>query len=158
MVHGKGSSRNVTGGFVRMETATIKGKAAKAMIGFIRSKGPARIRIISGSMYPTARAGNFVVVRPVTTVPKPGDLLLCYSSGLFYMHRLIARRQDRWYLMGDNARKLDAPIARPAIIGSVITLEDAYGKRYADRMRMYYLCRGWMFALIDKLGKAVSGR
>lgn len=138
-----------------MEIATIKGSAAKAMIGFIRSKESARIRIISGSMYPTTRPGYFVVVRPITAVPKPGELLLCYSGGLFYVHRLIARRHDRWYLMGDNARRLDAPISRSAIVGRVTMLEDAHGKRYADRMRVYYLFRGWMFACINKLNKSL---
>jgi hypothetical protein len=76
------------------------------------------VRVATGSMAPTLRAGEAVLVRAGT--PAEGDVVLLRAAGALTLHRLVARLGPRWVHAGD-APGVQAGLCRP---GDVLGVAD----------------------------------
>ncbi len=86
-----------------------------------QGSGALRVRVVSGSMRPLLRPGDFVLVQPCPPkAVRPGDVLTvqCRDSA-WVTHRLVDITPRGWVLMGDASPWADAPRPPQALVGRV---------------------------------------
>lgn len=88
-----------------------------------------RFRAEGGSMHPTIRSGELIIVEPVDPVSiRRGDILLAKSHGRIVAHRVTAIEAGevglpRFTLRGDAIATPDAPVGAAGVLGLVRTVE-----------------------------------
>ena len=88
---------------------------------------PFRFRVISGSMAPLIAAGDEIEVeRAGADRLRRGDIVLYTTGGVFYTHRLLARRrrEDATLLVtkGDASLNPDQPWGEEQFLGKVVAI------------------------------------
>src|SRR3972149_9108006 len=82
------------------------------------------LKVTSPSMAPLLRPGDQIVVQATeVSAIKRGDLVLTRREEGFLTHRLVVIDSKGWHTKGDRNRIADAPVAVPAILGLVISIE-----------------------------------
>jgi len=95
-----------------------------ACVGLSLQKGYKLMTVESGSMSPSLRIGDLVIVQPLVGWPRVGDLVSFTSSkiqGEIVTHRVFAVDKNRDIIVtkGDNLNAVDPPIRRRQIVGKV---------------------------------------
>jgi hypothetical protein len=81
-----------------------------------------RMRVRGSSMSPFVRDGDLVTIVPAAGRQfRVGDVVAAVApaNARLVVHRLVARRGNRWLLRGDNCREADGVIAVDAVVGVV---------------------------------------
>jgi len=137
---------------------------------------PVRLLVISDSMTPSLRAGDWIEVETSPGIHlSRGDIVVrleadpARQTGMDWMvHRLVGNSSLGWLTKGDNLRNFDAPIPGEAILGRVIRI-DRQGRvidirkfqpRLVNRcLGLYNFCLGALFTHLRRLrGRLESGR
>ncbi len=86
-----------------------------------RGSGALRVRVVSGSMRPLLRPGDFALVQPCPPeAVRPGDVLTVQCRGSAWVtHRLVDVTPQGWVLMGDASPWADAPRPPQTLVGRV---------------------------------------
>lgn len=116
----------------------ITGLLIAAALGGVLTRKPFLLTAIrSGSMYPTLKQGDAVIIRRVAenTKLKPGDIIVFRSEGGslasqgWIMHRIVARDPESGYITkGDNNEKTDQetggapPIKQEWVVSRALTV------------------------------------
>lgn len=79
----------------------------------------ARARVMSGSMLPALRPGDYVRVAPAAGVRR-GDVVVAETGGLLVIHRVVALDADTVTCRGDRRRRSDPQLPRAAICGRAV--------------------------------------
>ena len=95
--------------------------AALAVLLFLAIlwKGYWPMIVLSGSMEPSIKIGDIVVVKRANTLPRVGDIIAYKSSGLVVLHRVINVSNDKIITKGDANNAPDNPITRNQVIGQL---------------------------------------
>ena len=84
-----------------------------------------RLTVTSGSMAPLLRPGDSVLVEPITTELKLGEIVVLRHNNEWITHRVLRIEAQRCQTYGDNARSVDEPITLDAVVGRVVAIERA---------------------------------
>jgi signal peptidase I len=94
-----------------------------AIIEALAGRGAAaRMRVAGGSMHPTLRDGDVVLIEPIERCHR-GDVVVAKLDGRIVMHRVVSVDGDHVRLRGDNRVECDPPIALADVIGRVARVE-----------------------------------
>ena len=97
--------------------------------GLLCEGHPVRFRARGGSMHPTIRDGDALVLTPIQPIAlQIGDIVLACQAGRPLAHRIVrlTKRNDRpvrVVLRGDALLSCDLPMVPDAIVGRVIAVE-----------------------------------
>ncbi len=89
------------------------------------------VRAKGNSMLPYIRDGRDSVVLKKSDSLEVGDIVLVQMPGRFVMHRIIARRGDRFRMMGDGNLRGTETFRREDVLGKVIWIVKEDGRRVA---------------------------
>lgn len=96
-----------------------------------------RLRVISSSMRPTLRPGDWVTARVEPSDQlRVGDLLVFQRGAELITHRLVDRREG-FLLKGDATWGFDPSIQTDAILGRVIAVERGGLTQCRENHRMF---------------------
>ncbi len=101
------------------------------------------------SMYPLFVPGrDEALITPVEAKAlKRGDVVLYRREGsILVLHRIWKRREDAFYLVGDNQKEVEGPL-RPEQIKGVLTEIVRKGRRFSVRHPVYRVLSGIWLAL-----------
>jgi hypothetical protein len=90
-----------------------------SLVAALAGGRPVAVRVATGSMAPTVRAGDSVTAR--SGAARAGDVVLVRSREGFTLHRLVARLGPRWVHAGD-AHGSGAGLCRPDDVLAVADL------------------------------------
>lgn len=91
-----------------------------------QAAGPLRLPVVSDSMRPLLRAGDWIFVEAVTPPALGlGDIIVVQRgrSAELITHRLVAQDEQGWRTHGDNTRVLDPVVLIEEIVGRVSAIE-----------------------------------
>lgn len=100
---------------------------ADAHVARLRAGETVQLRPHGGSMRGRIESGQLVTIAPSTHDPAVDDAVLCRVRGRVYVHLVKAIRGhggERRFLIGNNVGGVNGWIARTAILGHVIAVED----------------------------------
>jgi signal peptidase I len=104
-----------------------------------------RLKVISGSMAPTLRPGDNVVVESIHTVDlRIGDILVIQRQSDMLTHRLVAFHPAGCYTKGDHTAILDPLVSTESILGRVAIIE--------RDQKSYDLTQNTINTILGKLG------
>jgi signal peptidase len=93
------------------------GVALAIGVGCVALLASGRVLIVrSSSMYPAFRAGDAIVIWPVSVLPDVGDVISYEVQGERITHRVVEVREDGVITQGDSNLEPDGWIVRPADI------------------------------------------
>jgi signal peptidase I len=144
-----------------------RGVASSELAGLIRdlhaAGASARLRVSGGSMSPTIRDGDVVLIDPVTPAELRRGLIVAASiDGRLTIHRVIAVRRKggeiRVRLRGDNRVEADPWVGTAELVGKIDRLErdgrslparptiptTATLRRWVRRSRLQKAVRRWL--------------
>jgi signal peptidase I len=102
----------------------------------------ARMRVAGGSMHPTLRDGDVVLIEPLGRCQR-GDVVVAKLDGRIVMHRVVSVDADRVQLRGDNRVECDPPIALADVIGRVTRVERDGREASVPRAAVMVTLRRW---------------
>jgi signal peptidase I len=89
-----------------------------------QTAGPLRLPVVSDSMRPLLRAGDWIFVEAVTPAAlRLGDIIVVQRGAELITHRLVAQDGPGWRTHGDNTRVLDHVVLAEEIVGRVSAIE-----------------------------------
>jgi hypothetical protein len=82
---------------------------------------PCIIRGFGQSMTPILKSGQPVKVIPVTgdTPLEKGEIVFCKVNGHFYLHKILAVKNETTYQIGNNHGHINGWVSRNSIFGKV---------------------------------------
>lgn len=89
--------------------------------------GYAYFSVLTGSMEPTIKVGDEVIVK-VTKNIKENDIITYEEDGGYITHRLLRIEGDKLITKGDYNTSEDLPITKNVVIGKVILTIPFFGK------------------------------
>jgi signal peptidase I len=109
-----------------------------------QAAGPLRLPIVSDSMRPLLRAGDWIYVEAVTPAwLRLGDIIVVQRGAELITHRLVAQDGPGWRTHGDNTRGLDSVVLAEEIVGRVSAIER--GTQHLDlRARQWQTANRWI--------------
>jgi signal peptidase I len=134
--------------------------ARDMVLDSLESKGYARLRVISDSMSPFIKIGDFVVVEKFSSQDyERGDIVVIDRKGEFITHRFIKSREDKFYTKGDRFHRLDEPVPADDLVGKVIEIE---GRNYhfnlkSSKWKFINRIKGWLAISEVGLYSSVKG-
>lgn len=94
------------------------------LVDLLNQQGELHYPLIGQSMQPTIPADSLLTVRPLTTEPAAGDLLVFVWAGQLVAHRLMRTVEGvdgkRWITQGDNCALPDPVLTSGRVIGRVV--------------------------------------
>lgn len=89
----------------------------------LASGEPLQLKVISASMWPCLRPGDWVKVAPCGEESiQYGDLLVVECGQEWITHRLVGRRERSWITKGDHLCEFDPPVPASQVVGRVVAL------------------------------------
>jgi signal peptidase I len=89
-----------------------------------QAAGPLRLPVVSDSMRPLLRAGDWIFVEAVTPPALGlGDIIVVQRGAELITHRVVAQDEQGWRTHGDNTRVLDSVVPAEEIVGRVSAIE-----------------------------------
>jgi signal peptidase I len=113
----------------------------------LEEAGELRLKVVSPSMAPLFRPGDYVIVCKVPPLAvRRGDVLVIRQGDGFITHRLIMVDQKGWHTKGDRCRLADPPVSAQAIVGLVVGYENEGVRRGLQTRRWAIVNRllGWL--------------
>lgn len=86
-------------------------------IGRLFRNSDACLHVAGSSMDPLLKNGDRI--RIVPKPPRTGDIAVFLAGGLFFVHRIVWRKGDFFYTIGDNSPVPDHPVHRKDIVGVI---------------------------------------
>ncbi len=135
-----------------------------------------KLRVISESMLPFIRAGDWIEVETGNESPlSRGDIVVRLDADStrqpgvdWIVHRLVGKTNQGWLTKGDHLRVFDPPIPGEAILGRVIRIQrqgreinfQKLQPRLVNRcLGLYNFCLGTLFSYLRRVrGRVESGR
>ena len=109
-----------------------------------QAAGPLRLPVVSDSMRPLLRAGDWIFVEAVTpALLQLGDIIVAQRGAELITHRLLARDGAGWLTHGDNTRVLDRVVPAEEIVGRVSAIERG-AQRLDLRTRQWQTANRWI--------------
>lgn len=112
-----------------MNVLTSSDALVDVAAGLLAQGRRVRFRAEGGSMHPTIRDGDALMLTPIQPIElRIGDIVLARQAGRPVAHRIVrlTKRNDcavRVVLRGDALLSCDLPIAPDAIVGRVFAVE-----------------------------------
>ena len=87
----------------------------------LRDSGRLRLQLRGESMLPTLWPGDVVEIAscPVDDV-RPGEIVLAFRAGRFFLHRFVTRKPDGFLLRGDAMPGSDPQFPNDALLGRLV--------------------------------------
>lgn len=87
------------------------------------------LEVVTGSMEPTIRIGDLILIDTKAKEYKPEDIITFYDvEGVFVTHRIVSIENGMMITKGDNNNVEDAPLNTDRIIGKYVTKLDGFGR------------------------------
>lgn len=86
-------------------------------------------------MWPLIKAGDLVVVHPITGALVIGDVVLVVHSGRLVLHRVIALTPEGCVTKGDATASRDAPVTHDDILGALPRASPTFNRGVAALSR-----------------------
>ena len=119
-------------------------KVARDVLRQDQVAGPLRLPVVSDSMRPLLRAGDWIFVEAVTpALLQLGDIVVAQRGAELITHRLVARDGTGWWTHGDNTRVLDHVLPAEEIVGRVSAIERG-AQRLDLRARHWQTANRWI--------------
>jgi len=137
---------------------------------------PVKLRVISDSMLPFIRAGDWIEVETGNEIRlNRGDIVVrlevdpTRQPGVGWtVHRLVGKSGQGWLTKGDHFRFFDPPIPGEAILGRVFRIQRQGREINFQRLQprlvnrclgLYNFCLGTLFSYLHRMrGRVESGR
>jgi len=107
----------------------LSGPALRELLESVLARGiPFRFRASGFSMHPFVRDGDVVTISPPSRrEPRVGDVVAFVGpvNGKLTVHRIVARRDGRYLMRGDNADVTDGWVGPHDVFGRVSQVERA---------------------------------
>lgn len=125
----------------------------------LAEEGEFHFPLAGTSMQPTIPAGSLLAIRPLTSPPLPGEVVVFVREGKLIAHRLMRRvrlgRRVAWVAQGDNCPLPDPLLSPQQIIGRVYAASHAGQRVWPGRRqrveRWRWLGRHYFGAAIRRL-------
>jgi signal peptidase I len=127
--------------------------AQTAVCDVLSTQGELRLAVVSQSMRPIMRAGDWVLVKASATTPvQTGDIVLLLAGEQLISHRVIEIGRDTIQTKGDSAAFADFPVGYEQVLG---TIQVVFRGKTTIRLRQ----PGWrrFSYLVVWLGKLEDG-
>jgi signal peptidase I len=99
-------------------------KVVRDVLQHDQAAGPLRLPVVSDSMRPLLRTGDWVQVEAVTPVAlKLGDIIVVQRGAELITHRVLSHDAQGWRTHGDNTRVIDRVVQPEEIVGRVSAIE-----------------------------------
>jgi signal peptidase I len=99
-------------------------KVVREVLHQDQSAGPLRLPVVSDSMRPLLRAGDWVIIEAATPAAlRFGDIIVVQRGKELITHRVVAQDEQGWHTHGDNTRMLDQVVRAEEIVGRVSAIE-----------------------------------
>lgn len=125
----------------------VENKIFFSLVAEQLSNGQSVKIVVNGiSMFPTLRNTDTILLEPLTTEPKIGDVLLFLINDIHIVHRLIRREGDVYVMQGDNNYTTER-VRRQDILARMVSVTHADGTSVAcnsrewERLSKRSLCR-----------------
>ncbi len=83
--------------------------------------GYSMLEVVSGSMEPTIKVGEIIVIDTDAKEYNKGDIVTFYdTNGSFVTHRIVKIDEDQMVTKGDNNKSKDEPIDTKNIVGKYV--------------------------------------
>jgi signal peptidase I len=91
----------------------------------LQKTGSARFRVVSNSMLPVIRNGDWVEVAVMNENAslKIGDIILYRRPSDFLLHRVVKMNNNLLWTKGDRNRMIDVPIKRSEVLAKLIKIQ-----------------------------------
>ena len=88
----------------------------------LRASGRLRLQVRGESMLPTLWPGDVVeIARSALKDVQPGEIVLAFRDGRFFLHRLLARTEAGGFLLrGDSMPRRDPEFPSEALVGRLV--------------------------------------
>jgi hypothetical protein len=91
--------------------------------GLLLASGAMRLRIVSGSMRPTLRAGDEIAVQPAAVVTlRAGELIVFQVGSDIVCHRVTRASDDAVWTRAETAGSLEHRVAPAQVLGRVVAI------------------------------------
>ncbi|NJP05754.1 MAG: S26 family signal peptidase [Chloroflexaceae bacterium] len=90
-----------------------------------------RLQVDGPSMLPLITPGRSVWVEQIepSTLLRRGDIIAMQQGEQIIIHRVIGVHGTRWLTRGDDRWSTDPPVSADAVLGRVVSIEQANGER-----------------------------
>ena len=91
----------------------------------LQKTGSARFRVISNSMLPLIKNGDWIEVIMMHEISslRIGDIILYRRPSDFLLHRVVKMTEDLIWTKGDRNRTIDAPINRSDVLAKLTKIQ-----------------------------------
>lgn len=111
----------------------------------LRAGEPARLRVTSGSMRPFIRAGEWVEVRSCSPADlRRGEIILFHRAQQMVIHRVLVHRDGKLLTKGDHSWQADPLLNEEDVLGVVVCVERASGRKMRLDTAGMRRCSVWM--------------
>lgn len=122
------------------------------------ANGSVCIAVTGTSMYPFLRENIDSVVFKKTCIAevKRADIVLIIrENGEYVLHRIVRKRQDAFYIMGDNQQWIEGPLKPDQLVAVVSSVWRHYKKINCSNNIWRFLSSVWLY-IIPLRGKINS--
>jgi len=93
----------------------------KALSYYLKTGYP-MAAITSGSMWPTLKSGDLVLIRGISAAGdiQNGDIVVYQNHRGFTIHRVVAKNNDTFITKGDANNVFDIPVPYAALVGKAV--------------------------------------
>jgi signal peptidase I len=99
-------------------------KVVRDVLHHDQTAGPLRLPVVSDSMRPLLRAGDWIVVESAAPAAlRLGDIIVVQRGVELITHRVVSHDTQGWRTHGDNTRVLDQVVQPEEIVGRVSAIE-----------------------------------
>jgi len=121
------------------------------IIRFFRERN-ACLPVSGESMNPVLKNGDQISI--IHQSPRIGNIALFFRGGMFYIHRVVWKKGDFFYTIGDNSPVPDHPVHEQDIIG---VLEHSPRRFFSVCSGLFRMCIYHLKNLIRSAFQAYNG-
>ncbi len=130
----------------KKEEVSLSGADMMELLQAVQKKGAAfRFKAAGSSMRPSICHNDMITVSPLKGIlPFPGEVVAFRhpQTDRLILHRVVRKKQDTFFIKGDNLREIDSHIPKENILG-VVTKVERKGRAifWPDRFRHRFLAK-----------------
>lgn len=114
----------------------------------LRASGRLRLQVHGESMLPILWPGDVVEIKSCSLDDvMPGEIVLAWRAGRFFLHRFVGRSQNGFVLRGDSMPRPDPQFPNLALLGRLVSRSQDHDLDAKERVRPVLPLQPWAWAM-----------